>query len=106
MYAESNVKLENLIAKYPSAREIEIAELYVAFNYQRLGDYDNAMKYHKRVIERGRRSLAVQSYYWLGVCELDLGNKETAKGYFKKIITNYRDFPKWVNKAETELSKL
>jgi TolA-binding protein len=106
MYAESNVILENLIAKYPSAREIEIAELYVAFNYQRLGDYDNAMKYHKRVIELGRRSLAVQSYYWLGVCELDLGNKETAKGYFKKIITNYRDFPKWVNKAETELSKL
>jgi|GEM_PF-1312594 len=106
MYAESNIILLELINKYPVAEETGIAELYAAFNYQRLGDYENAIKYHKRVIERGRRSLAVQSYYWLGICELDLGNRETAAGYFNKIITNYRDFPGWVKKAEAEISKM
>jgi TolA-binding protein len=106
MYAESNIVLLELINGYPVAEETEIAELYAAFNYQRLGDYENAVKFHKRVIEHGRRSLAVQSYYWLGICELDLGNRETAAGYFNKIITNYRDFPEWVRKAETEISKM
>jgi TolA-binding protein len=106
MHAESNVILLELINRYPAAEETEIAELYAAFNYQRLGDYENAIKYHKRVIGHGRRSLAVQSYYWLGVCELDLGNRETAAGYFNKVITNYRDFPEWVRKAEAEISKM
>jgi TolA-binding protein len=106
MYAESNVVLLELINKYPAAEETEIAEFYAAFNYQRVGDYENAIKYHKRVIEHSRRSLAVQSYYWLGVCELDLGNREVAAGYFNKVITNYRDFPKWVRKAEAEISKM
>jgi len=106
MYAESNVILLDLINGYPTADETEVAELYAAFNYQRLGDYENAIKYHKRVIDRGRRSLAVQSYYWLGVCELDLGNRDAAAGYFNKVITNYRDFPEWVRKAEAEISKM
>jgi TolA-binding protein len=105
MYVESNVILLNLLKKYPDVPETEIAELYAAFNYQRLGDYDNAIKYHKKVIVHGRRSLAVQSYYWLGICELDLGNTEAARSYFNKIITNYRDFPKWVKKAEAEIPK-
>ncbi|UCE27765.1 MAG: tetratricopeptide repeat protein [Candidatus Coatesbacteria bacterium] len=106
MYTESNVILLELINKYPAAEETEIAELYAAFNYQRLGDYENAIEFHKRVIDHGRRSLAVQSYYWLGVCELDLGNKDAAVGYFNKIIANYRDFPKWVRKAEAEIAKM
>jgi tol-pal system protein YbgF len=106
MYTESNVILLNLLNKYPNISEIESAELYVAFNYQRLGDYDNAIKYHKRVVEGRNRSLSVQSYYWLGVCTRDLGDTEAAAGYFNKIITNYRDFPEWVRKAEAEISKL
>jgi tol-pal system protein YbgF len=106
MYAESNVVLLNLLNKYPNVSETGVAELYVAFNYQRLGDYDNAIKYHKRVVEGGNRSLSVQSYYWLGVCTRDLGDTGAAAGYFNKIITNYRDFPEWVRKAEAEISKL
>lgn len=106
MYAESNVILLNLLDKYPNATETEVAELYAAFNYQRLGDYDNAIRYHKMVVAGRNRSLSVQSYYWLGVCTRDLGDTEAAAGYFNKIITNYRDFPEWVRKAEAEISKL
>ena len=104
MYEESNATLMQFIDEYPHSKNINVARFYIAFNFQRMGDYGAAIKYHKSVATYGRRSLAVQSYYWLGICERDLGNAEAARSYFNKIANNYRDFPDWVKRAETELN--
>jgi TolA-binding protein len=106
MYEESNATLMQFIDEYPNSKNTNVARFYIAFNFQRMGDYGAAIKYHKSVAAYGRRSLAVQSYYWLGICERDLGNTEAARSYFNKIANNYRDFPDWVERAEAELNGL
>jgi TolA-binding protein len=106
MYEESNATLLQYLSEYPDSKNVNIARFYVAFNYQRIGEYGEAIKYHKSVATYGRRSLAVQSYYWLGVCERDIGDREAARSYFSKVINNYRDFPDWVERAEVELTNM
>jgi len=103
LYDESNATLSQFIIEYPDSKKVNVARFYIAFNYQRMGNYEEAIKYHKSVAANGRRSLAVQSYYWLGICERDMGNTTEARSYFTKIINNYRDYPDWVDKAEKEL---
>ena len=106
LYEESNATLMQYISEFPDSKNVNIARFYIAFNHQRIGEYGEAIKYHKIVATYGRRSLAVQSYYWLGICERDMGNTIAARSYFKKVIINYRDFPDWVERAKTELNSL
>ncbi|MCP4229253.1 MAG: tetratricopeptide repeat protein, partial [bacterium] len=106
MYEESNATLLQFLAEYPGSKNANVARFYIAFNYQRIGEYGEAIKYHKSVATYGRRSLAVQSYYWLGVCKRDIGEPDAARSYFAKVINNYQDFPDWVRRAETELGNM
>ena len=44
-------------------------------------------------------------YYYLGLCQRNLGDDAASRTNFTKVLTNYRDFPEWVRKAQTELGR-
>jgi len=105
LYKESNTALEKLVRKWPQTELTAQGNLYRGLNLLELGAPDEAVKPLAAAAAVGPRSVAVQSYYFLGVAERDQGNDDMSREYFGKVLTNYRDFPEWVRKARTELTR-
>lgn len=105
LYRESNTALEKLARKWPATEYTPQAELYWGLNLLELGEPDEAVDHLAAAAGAGSRPLAAQAYYFLGVAERDRGNDAHSRECFTKVLTNYRDFPDWVRKAQGELKR-
>jgi tetratricopeptide (TPR) repeat protein len=94
-----------LARKWPQNEYTAQANLYRGLNLMELGAPEEAVEHLAAAAAAGPREVAVQGYYFLGVAERDRGNNADSREYFAKVLTNYRDFPDWVRKAQRELKR-
>jgi TolA-binding protein len=105
LYKESNTALKALTREWPASEYAPQAELYMGLNLLDVGAPAEALAHLDAAAATGRRGVAAQSYYYLGVCQRDLGDDAASRTNFTKVLANYRDFPEWVRKAKTELGR-
>jgi TolA-binding protein len=105
LYKESNSALSNLVREWPANEYTAQAELYAGLNLLESGAAADAKGHFDAAAAAGVRALAAQAYYYLGICERDLGNDAASRKNFTKVLTNYRDFPEWFRKSKSELKR-
>jgi tetratricopeptide (TPR) repeat protein len=105
LYKESNTALEKLTRKWPENEYTAQANLYRGLNLLDLGAPEEAVTHLAAAAAAGSRGVAVQGYYFLGIAERARGNAAESREYFAKVLTNYRDFPDWARKAQSELTR-
>lgn len=103
LFKESNATLTAMLKKWPDSEFTPRAQLLLGLNYQDLGDFSAAKNNFLAAAAAADREVAVAALFNLGLCEKNLGNTAAARSYFLKVVTNYRDFPLWLNKANSEL---
>ncbi len=105
LYKESNTSLTALTREWPTNEYGPQAELYLGLNLSDAGAPAEALAHFEAAAATGGRAVAAQSYYYLGVCQRDLGDDAASRTNFAKVLANYRDFPEWVRKAKAELAR-